>query len=58
MGQELGQIDINNGSQQQGVFVLFGKSELQEEEEEEDVMRSSRIPELQKDVNLKSVTAT
>lgn len=29
MGQELGQIDINNGPQQQGVFILFWKSELQ-----------------------------
>lgn len=29
MGQELGQIDINNGSQQQGVFILLWKSELQ-----------------------------
>lgn len=29
MGQELGQIDINNGSQQQGVFILLWKCELQ-----------------------------
>ncbi len=29
MGQELGQIDIDNGSQQQGVFILLWKSELQ-----------------------------
>lgn len=29
VGQELGQIDINYGSQQQGVFILLWKSELQ-----------------------------
>jgi len=28
MGQELGQIDIDNGSQQQGVFILLWKSQL------------------------------